>query len=130
MGLFEAVKSVFSKYATFQGRASRSEYWFFYLFNILLEIGLLIVGLILGAIVGDGTGALAGMGIAYVLLCIYGLIALIPSISVFVRRMHDIGRSGWWYWLALVPLVGVIILLVFLLTGSDRGDNQYGPEPL
>jgi|UniRef100_UPI00402A5BF1 uncharacterized membrane protein YhaH (DUF805 family) len=130
MGLFEAVKSVFSKYATFQGRASRSEYWFFYLFNILLEIGLLIVGLILGAIVGDGTGALAGMGIAYVLLCIYGLIALIPSISVFVRRMHDIGRSGWWYWLALVPLVGVIVLLVFLLTGSDRGDNQYGPEPL
>ena len=130
MGLFEAVKSVFSKYATFQGRASRSENWFFYLFNILLEIGLLIVGLILGAIVGDGTGALAGMGIAYVLLCIYGLIALIPSISVFVRRMHDIGRSGWWYWLALVPLVGVIVLLVFLLTGSDRGDNQYGPEPL
>lgn len=130
MGLFEAVKSVFSKYATFQGRASRSEYWFFYLFNILLEIGLLIVGLILGAIVGDGTGALAGMGIAYVLLCIYGLIALIPSISVFVRCMHDIGRSGWWYWLALVPLVGVIVLLVFLLTGSDRGDNQYGPEPL
>lgn len=130
MGLFEAVKSVFSKYATFQGRASRSEYWFFYLFNILLEIGLLIVGLILGAIVGDGTGALAGMGIAYVLLCIYGLIAIIPSISVFVRRMHDIGRSGWWYWLALVPLVGVIVLLVFLLTGSDRGDNQYGPEPL
>ncbi len=130
MGLFEAVKSVFSKYATFQGRASRSEYWFFYLFNILLEIGLLIVGLILGAIVGDGTGALAGMGIAYVLLCIYGLIALIPSISVFVRRMHDIGRSGWWYWLALVPLVGVIVLLVFLLTGSDRGENQYGPEPL
>ena len=130
MGLFETVKSVFSKYATFQGRASRSEYWFFYLFNILLEIGLLIVGLILGAIVGDGTGALAGMGIAYVLLCIYGLIALIPSISVFVRRMHDIGRSGWWYWLALVPLVGVIVLLVFLLTGSDRGDNQYGPEPL
>ena len=130
MGLFEAVKTVFSKYATFQGRASRSEYWFFYLFNILLEIGLLIVGLILGAIVGDGTGALAGMGIAYVLLCIYGLIALIPSISVFVRRMHDIGRSGWWYWLALVPLVGVIVLLVFLLTGSDRGDNQYGPEPL
>lgn len=130
MGLFEAVKSVFSKYATFQGRASRSEYWFFYLFNILLEIGLLIVGLILGAIVGDGTGALAGMGIAYVLFCIYGLIALIPSISVFVRRMHDIGRSGWWYWLALVPLVGVIVLLVFLLTGSDRGDNQYGPEPL
>ena len=96
----------------------------------MLEIGLLIVGLILGAIVGNSTGALAGMGIAYVLLCIYGLIALIPSISVFVRRMHDIGRSGWWYWLALVPLVGVIVLLVFLLTGSDRGDNQYGPEPL
>lgn len=130
MGLSEAVKSVFSKYATFQGRASRSEYWFFYLFNILLEIGLLIVGLILGAIVGKGTGALAGMGIAYVLLCIYGLIAIIPSISVFVRRMHDIGRSGWWYWIALVPLVGAIVLLVFLLTGSNRGDNQYGPEPL
>ena len=94
MGLSEAVKSVFSKYATFQGRASRSEYWYFYLFNILLEIGLLIVGLILGAILGDSAGALAGMGFAYVLLCIYGLIILIPNISVFVRRMHDIGRSG------------------------------------
>lgn len=61
MGLSEAVKSVFSKYATFQGRASRSEYWYFYLFNILLEIGLLIVGFILGAILGDSAGAFAGM---------------------------------------------------------------------
>lgn len=130
MGLSEAVKSVFSKYATFQGRASRSEYWYFYLFNILLEIGLLIVGFILGAILGDSAGAFAGMDCAYVLLCIYGLIILIPNISVFVRRMHDIGRSGWWYWIAFVPIVGAIVLLVFLLTGSDRGDNQYGPEPL
>lgn len=130
MGLSEAVKSVFSKYATFQGRASRSEYWYFYLFNILLEIGLLIVGFILGAILGDSAGAFAGMGFAYVLLCIYGLIILIPNISVFVRRMHDIGRSGWWYWIAFVPIVGAIVLLVFLLTGSDRGDNQYGPDPL
>ena len=70
------------------------------------------------------------MGCAYVLLCIYGLIILIPNISVFVRRMHDIGRSGWWYWIAFVPIAGAIVLLVFLLTGSNRGDNQYGPEPL
>ncbi len=130
MGLTEAVKSVFSKYATFAGRASRSEYWFFYLFNILLEIGLLLLGLIIGAILGKGAGALGGMAVAYVLLCIYGLIAIIPSISVFVRRMHDIGRSGWWYWIALIPIVGAIVLLVFLVTGGDRGDNQYGPEPL
>lgn len=130
MGLSEAVKSVFSKYATFEGRASRSEYWFFYLFNILLEIGLYVVGLILGAIVGDATGALAGMGIGYVLFCLYALVALIPYISVFVRRMHDIGRSGWWFWIGLIPFVGAIVLLVFLVTGSDRGDNQYGPEPL
>lgn len=130
MGLSEAVKSVFSKYATFEGRASRSEYWFFYLFNILLEIGLYVVGLILGAIVGDATGALAGMGIGYVLFCLYALVALIPGISVFVRRMHDIGRSGWWFWIGLIPFVGAIVLLVFLVTGSDRGDNQYGPEPL
>ncbi len=130
MGLSEAVKSVFSKYATFEGRASRSEYWFFDLFNILLEIGLYVVGLILGAVVGDATGALAGLGIGYVLFCLYALVALIPSISVFVRRMHDIGRSGWWWWIALIPIVGAIVLLVFLVTGSDRGDNQYGPEPL
>ena len=130
MGLSEAVKSVFSKYATFEGRASRSEYWFFYLFNILREIGLYVVGLILGAIVGDATGALAGMGIGYVLFCLYALVALIPYISVFVRRMHDIGRSGWWFWIGLIPIVGAIVQLVFLVTGSDRGDNQYGPEPL
>ena len=103
------------KYATFSGRASRKEYWMFFLFNFLFAFGLQIVDAVLGT-----EGVLGGL---------YALAALLPSWAVFTRRMHDIGKSGWWWLIALIPLVGAIVLLVFACKDSEPGDNAYGPNP-
>ena len=95
MGLVEAVKSVFGNYATFSGRARRSEYWFFYLFNLIAVFVFMIVASIIGAIFGGGKGAAGGLAVGYVLYILYGLAAFIPSLAVAVRRLHDTNRSGW-----------------------------------
>lgn len=109
MGFLEAVKSVFSQYATFSGRARRSEYWFFCLFNFLM-------GFILGII-----------PIPYISI-IYTLIAFLPGLAVAVRRLHDAGKSGWWYFIVLIPIIGWIWILVLYCTDS-KPDNEYGPNP-
>ncbi|MDX1619037.1 MAG: DUF805 domain-containing protein [Balneolaceae bacterium] len=111
----------FKKYAVFSGRARRKEYWFFVLFNI-------IVAMILGFIDGmsgnfspeTGIGLLGGL---------YTLIALVPGISVSVRRLHDTGRSGWWLLIGFIPIVGAIVLLVFFVQDGDAGHNEYGANP-
>ena len=103
------------KYATFNGRARRKEYWMFILFNMLVAFGVNIVDVVLGM---DG-----------VLAAGYSLAALIPAWAVFTRRMHDIGKSGWWWLIGLVPVVGAIVLLVFACNDSEPGDNAYGPNP-
>lgn len=128
MGLTESVKSVFGKYATFSGRATRSEYWYFVLFNILLEVCLLLLCVIGGVVLDGMSGAVVGLSVCAALLGLYSLGAFIPSLAVIVRRMHDTGRSGWFIFLPLVPLIGSIILLVFLITDSAP-DNKYGPNP-
>jgi uncharacterized membrane protein YhaH (DUF805 family) len=98
------------------------EYWYFVLFNILVSIVLAgIDGLLFGTLdSGMGVGLLSG---------IYGLAILIPSLAVSVRRLHDIDRSGWWILIALVPLIGTIVLLVFALLEGTAGPNRYGPNP-
>ncbi|MEX0734412.1 MAG: DUF805 domain-containing protein [Steroidobacteraceae bacterium] len=112
---------VLKKYATFSGRAQRAEYWFFVLFYILIFIGLTIIDSVTGTLNPlYGFGLLGGL---------FALSMLIPSIAVGVRRLHDTGRSGWWMLLALVPLIGGIILLVFFCLDSQPGDNAYGPNP-
>ncbi len=116
MDLQTSIRVCFNKYATFQGRASRSEYWFFVLFQILAVIG----GLILDAILG--TSAL------FYALVVLG--TLLPALSVMVRRLHDTGRSGWWYWISLVPLVGIILIIVWLCQVGTSGENVYGQDPL
>ena len=103
------------KYAEFSGRARRKEYWMFILFNMLVAFGVNIVDVVLGM---DG-----------VLAAGYSLAALIPAWAVFTRRMHDIGKSGWWWLIGLIPLVGAIVLLVFACKDSEPGDNAYGPNP-
>ncbi|HZC85316.1 MAG TPA: DUF805 domain-containing protein [Rubrobacter sp.] len=109
------------KYAVFSGRSRRMEYWYFVLFNI-------IVSIVLGAI--DGLLGTRGSGMGAGLLSgIYGLAILIPSLAVTVRRLHDIDRSGWWILVALVPLIGTIVLLVFALLDGTPGPNRYGPNP-
>jgi uncharacterized membrane protein YhaH (DUF805 family) len=109
------------KYAVFGGRSRRMEYWYFVLFNIIVSIVLGVIDGLLGT-----SGSYAGAGL---LSGIYGLAVLIPSLAVTVRRLHDIDRSGWWILIALVPLIGVIVLLVFALLEGTPGDNQYGPNP-
>ena len=109
------------KYACFSGRARRQEYWLFVLFNI-------IAGIIINVIGGVLAGATGVEAFAY-LGAIYSLALLIPGFAVFVRRMHDIGKSGWWFLIALVPFVGVIVLIVFCCLDSKPGDNDYGPNP-
>lgn len=103
------------KYAEFNGRARRMEYWMFALFNMIIS---LVLGLIEG--LAGGPGVLAGL---------YNLAVFIPSIAVSVRRLHDTDRSGWWLLIGLVPLVGVIALLVFMVSDSQPGRNQYGANP-
>jgi uncharacterized membrane protein YhaH (DUF805 family) len=109
------IEVVTKKYAAFSGRARRTEYWMFVLFFILIAIGLGIVD----ALIGTG-GILYG---------IFALGLLVPSIAVCIRRLHDTGRSGWWILISFVPLVGGIVLLVFMCMDSTPGANEYGPNP-
>jgi len=112
---------VLKKYAVFKGRARRKEYWYFFLFNVLISIVLGIIDGMTGSFSPEaGVGLLGGL---------YGLAVLIPGTAVFVRRLHDTNRSGWWFFIALVPFVGAIILLVFMVQDSQPDENQYGPNP-
>ena len=112
---------VLKKYAVFSGRARRKEYWFFVLFNIIISIVLAVIDGVTGSFRPE-----AGMGL---LGGIYTLAVLIPGIAVSVRRLHDTERSGWWLLIALVPLIGAIVLLVFMVQDSKPGQNQYGANP-
>jgi len=106
-------------YAVFSGRAQRAEYWMFGLFYIIFAIVLGIIESIVG-IGGENGGLLSGL---------FLLAMLIPSIAVTFRRLHDTDRSGWWLLIALVPLIGTLILLIFMVNDSHSGDNRYGPNP-
>ena len=106
---------VLKKYAVFGGRARRKEYWMFFLFNFIITV---VLGLIEGLV--DGPGIVGSL---------YSLAVLIPGIAVSVRRLHDIGRCGWWMLIGLVPLVGAIVLLIFMVQDGQQGENQYGYSP-
>ena len=112
---------VLKKYAVFSGRARRKEYWFFVLFNFIISIVLAVIDVVTGSFSPE-----AGMGL---LGGIYTLAVLIHGIAVSVRRLHDTERSGWWLLIALVPLIGAIVLLVFMVQDSKPGQNQYGANP-
>jgi len=108
---------VLKQYADFNGRARRKEYWMFVLFNIIFSIIISIIELAIGMI--DFA----------VLSLIYSLAVLIPSLAVTVRRLHDTGRSGWWFFISFIPFVGSIILLVFMCLDSQWDQNHWGPNP-
>lgn len=117
----QSVSTCFSKYATFNGRASRSEYWWWILFNYIV----IFVAALIGGFISYITNS--DIGIAFYGFAILAL--FIPSISVLVRRLHDTDHSGWYYWISLIPLIGGIWLLVLLCTASDSDENSYGlPE--
>ncbi len=109
---------VLKKYAVFSGRATRKEYWIFDLINFLVCIGLIVLDAL--------TGTTAGFG---VLFGLYVLAMILPTLAVSVRRLHDIGRSGWWLPIAFVPLIGGLVLLVFVASESQESANKYGPNP-
>ncbi|MDE6150897.1 MAG: DUF805 domain-containing protein [Prevotella sp.] len=104
------------KYASFSGRARRSEYWFFMLFYMIVVLGTSVIG----GIISETLGTLLYAVSTLALIC--------PAISVMVRRLHDTGKSGWWYWIALVPVIGGIYLLILMLKDSGA-DNEYGQNP-
>jgi uncharacterized membrane protein YhaH (DUF805 family) len=120
------------RYADFNGRSRRKEYWMFALF---LFIAYFVLGIVLGSVIGGaavaGGEAAAGIfgGITGLLLIIGVLAIIVPSIAVQVRRFHDQDKSGWFVLLGLIPLVGGIIVLVFMCLEGTRGPNQYGPDP-
>lgn len=103
-------------YFDFEGRARRRDYWMFVLWNFLASLAVSLVGSFLGK---------AGMFLSYA----YCIAILLPSLGLGVRRLHDTGKSGWLYLIALIPLIGPIILLVWFCTDSQHGSNEYGPNP-
>lgn len=122
MSFVDSIKSCISKYATFKGRAPRSEYWWFILFGILVYITSGIIFSAIGFILGGVEGATVAWFIGY-LLC--GLMLFLPMLSVMVRRLHDTNHSGWWFFISWIPLIGGIWLLILMLTDSDE-ENEYG----
>jgi uncharacterized membrane protein YhaH (DUF805 family) len=113
---------VFRKYATFDGRARRAEYWYFALFNLIFSS---VLG-VLDGIVRSNSSSASTVGL---LGGLYSLAVLIPSIAVGVRRLHDTGRSGWWMLIGFIPLIGAIWLLVYFVEEGTAGPNQYGADP-
>lgn len=117
---------VISNYATFSGRARRSEYWYFVLFNMIFAIIAMVLDNVLGTTFKMGYGVQLPYGYIYLL---YVLAILIPGLAVAVRRLHDVGKSGWFILIAIIPIVGAIYLLVLMLTEGKQGINEYGPNP-
>ncbi len=116
MSFQEAISSGLSRYIDFDTRSSRSEYWFWVLFVILLSI---VAGVIDNLLFGSSIlGTLVTLGL------------LVPGIAVGVRRLHDIDRSGWWYLIALIPLIGALVLIYWFVQPGTPGSNEYGDNPL
>lgn len=126
MSFTEAVKTVFSKYATFSGRARRSEYWWWWLFVAVVAVILSLIDNAIGLHISDAT--IMGLQVSGLLTLIFGLVTLIPGIAVTFRRLHDTGRSGWWWLLSLLCGIGAIIVFIMCLMDSGP-DNEYGPNP-
>ena len=115
------LRALHKKYATFSGRAQRAEYWYFVLFSSLIILGFAVIDIALGTYNETrDIGLFSGL---------VSLALFIPGLAVTVRRFHDIGCSGWWLLIGLIPLLGQVILLIFTLLDSEAGENVYGPNP-
>jgi len=121
----EFLTVVTKKYADFSGRAGRREYWMYALFYAIVAIAVYVVfGIVGAAAARDGSGfALGGLGVTLLSLAL-----ILPSLAVTVRRLHDIGRSGWWWLIGFIPF-GSLVLFIFTVLDSQPGDNPYGPNP-
>jgi len=120
---------VLNNYATFSGRARRSEFWFFVLFNMIFALVAMGIDNVLGTTFWHskmGYGVSLPYGYIYLL---YVLAVFIPGLAVAVRRLHDVGKSGWMYFIVLIPIIGSIWLLVLFFTDSEVGSNKWGENP-
>jgi uncharacterized membrane protein YhaH (DUF805 family) len=115
MGFSDAVRSCLANYATFTGRAARSEYWYFLLFQVLANA--------VAAMVDRSTGTHLVGGLVELLL-------ILPSLAVAVRRLHDIDKSGWWLLIGFVPVIGWLVFIYWACTKGLLGPNRFGPDPL
>lgn len=115
MTFSQAISTVFSKYAVFTGRASRPEFWWFALFNVIASV---VLGGIDQAVFGRE-----------ILSVVYGLGVLLPGLGVAIRRLHDTDRSGWWLLVGLIPLIGWIVLVYWYASEGTRGENRFGTSP-
>lgn len=118
MGFVEAITYCFKNYANFSGRAQRSQFWFFFLFNILVSVAINVL------ITATGVKELIFLSGAY------SLAILVPYVAVAVRRLHDIGKSGWFVLLFLIPCIGLILMIVWCGAAGTAGPNEYGENPL
>ena len=135
MSFGQAVSTCFKKYAVFKGRASRSEFWYWVLFYIIVSIVLNIIDSLFGWQINTVTNTDTGNSLTTVynpgwLSVIWALVIVLPSLAVSVRRLHDVGKSGWWWWLGIICCIGPLILLfAFYIKEGEAGENQYGPPP-
>lgn len=118
MSFQDAVRNCLRNYATFAGRARRSEFWWFFLFTLLAQC--------VAAILNQALFWAAPQGPIGAIL---SLLLLLPNLAVGARRLHDTGRSGWWLLIWLVPLIGFILLLVWFCSRGEEGANRFGPDP-
>tara|TARA_Y100001933_G_scaffold61813_1_gene61992 strand:+ start:138 stop:509 length:372 start_codon:yes stop_codon:yes gene_type:complete len=117
------LKVMRDNYANFNGRARRKEYWMFYLFLFLFA---LLAGFVLAILFELGESVAT---IAAILAVVWYLAHLVPALAVTVRRLHDTGKSGWFYLFAFIPYIGSLIIFIFTVIEGDKGDNKYGPDP-
>ena len=134
MSFVVAVKHCLRNYVSFSGRARRSEFWWFALFAYGAGILLSIVDL---SLFGEATTLVTDTSVSVSsetqfapFTTIFMLAVFLPYISVSVRRLHDTDRTGWWYWIVLIPLIGAIVLIVWFATKGTSGQNRYGEDPL
>ncbi len=134
MNFAAAVSHCFRNYITFSGRASRSEFWWFTLFiyGVMFVLSAIDMSLFgeTQTVVTDTSASVSSETEFSPLASIFGIVTVLPYISVTVRRLHDTDRSGWWYWLALIPLIGIIVLIVWFATKGSDGPNRFGEDPL
>lgn len=126
MSFGDAVKSFWSNYATFRGRSRRSEYWYVQLFLVVTNLLAAVIDLVLldgdvERFMAQGGGGIVGL--------VWIFATIVPALALLVRRLHDTGKTGWWALMILLPFAGAIVLLIFVVTDSDAGENQYGPSP-
>lgn len=128
MGFSEAIQSGFNNYANFSGRASRPAYWWWFLFSWIVSLVAQVLDN-MTRIGGVGSESYLNLWVG-IISGIVGLALFLPSLGVMIRRLHDTDRSGWWWLIGIIPIVGWIVLIFFLASPGTPGENRFGPPPL